>query len=305
MAQSPATVPAQAAATSRPAASQPVPTDAAGLLKLAHAELLANRNVSAQKYAADGVAINGRTIPQKIEDDTRANLYQVLAVSHLRLSEYAKARAAMDRVKTSPNSNRTVQLNDALIDLQIRNFVIRGAETIGKLLAQGPVDEATVNLFGYAIAKAETDASVRARIPKLWQDYASFEMQLAPPGPRRMHWGSRWLTTDETIEMKWQLRKVEEERSDRLGEISRLEDQILNQRRIVNDANADYQAQRLRDARTANPSAVNRENNELARLNILYDKAVQAAQVPIPGPKPIFAPPPARGYDPDLTLVAR
>lgn len=211
----------------------------------------------------------------------------------------------MDRVKTSPNTNRAIQLNDALVDLQIRNFMIRGADTIGRLLAQGPVDEATVNLFGYAISKAETDASTRARIPKLWQDYERYEIQLPPPGSNRMHWGSRWLTVDETADVKWQLRRMQDERSNRQGEISRLEDRILDQRRIVNDANAEYQAQRLRDVRTADPGRLNRENNELARLNGLLNRAMDAAEQPIPGPKPIFASPPVKGYDPDLVLLPR
>lgn len=129
----------------------------------------------------------------KPQTDEQGIALHGLAVAYMRGGDYGKAREPMDRAFAYPKTNRTLILNHAKLDLRMRGLLVRAVKDIDKVLESGPIDEATVNLFGAAIQKASSNSTDRGQVAPFLAKYDNYNAKLEATRPGWKHFGSTWM----------------------------------------------------------------------------------------------------------------
>jgi hypothetical protein len=271
-------------------------------------QLAAGNAREAQTIFTDGLALYGKVIPQKLDDDARINLYHGLAIANLRTGNLVAARSAMDRVRAATKTNRSVQLNDAIIDVLTRSNLARGVDTIEKYLATNPADEIGVNILGFGINRLEGDASSRSRSSALWLKYQRYESQLTPPAPGLHHWGSRWISSDEMRAIELEKRQLEQSKAQLRREILKAQSAVDRAHAEASSRQAAYDRVRMANPRDSDLPYLAGRANEASSDFHSADQDLQKLRNELfnmpDGPKPAFDPPP-KGVDPELALTVK
>lgn len=218
------------------------------------AALEGGQDETAMKLCTQAVAGYGRTIPAKIDNENRINIYHCAAVAALRTKDTAKAKQYIDFVGRGDKSNRSVIFNRATIKTVNRGLVLQALDELDKYLAKNPTDEEMLNLFGQSLDVASKDTTNRQRVAPLVDHYIRYNSMLEKTRKGMRHWGTDWMTDKEFIKID----------NDRQRSIERRD---YAQRQVDQDIESVRAAQRaLNDAQ--NDSAMGRGNSTWAQRGL-------------------------------------
>jgi len=217
-------------------------------------------------------------------DSQRADILYASGVCYMLQGEYQKAHQAFERIRSARNKDREFILNDAKVDLSIKNLITTAVRPLDNYLASTSTpDEEAIDLFGAAIDKASQNGMTAAGIAAPADHYVAYNAKLEATKPGMHHWGQRWMTDAEFADIETQRKHAQKAVDNAKDQVRFAQDELNHaqanyneeQTRIQNDQLRDqysrnYNGRYYRDSRTVNPNPVP------ARTNV-YQSSVESA----------------------------
>jgi len=177
-------------------ATAPVTVDPQQCLSDGFSGLVAGEYREALTVLLEGIKSLG-PLPYKLEDKTAIDLFHCAALASIRLGELPSAKRFMDRVKLSADPDRSVILNEATIEVQMRSFSMHAVQILDTYCTNHPTDQFAMDLFGVAIDRAASDKNNARPLAPHVNSYLSSNAKLEETNPSQRRWGTTWVRPTE------------------------------------------------------------------------------------------------------------
>jgi hypothetical protein len=127
-------------------------------------------------------------------DSNRADIIYASGICSMLQSDDPRAHQAFERVRSLRVKDRDFVLNDAKVDLCVKNLNSAAVKPLDAYLASlNTPDEEALDLFGAAIEKASQSGMTQLGLAAPTEHYQQYNGKLEARRPGMHHWGQRWM----------------------------------------------------------------------------------------------------------------